>query len=145
MLKKFLTESRDGKRHRRKRGRCKEGDKDAERFDFNGVADSHEHIGYFGCIVVSSLSESSVKGLLNKLCQPIETNWYSDPNVCQRSWRWDALFYALGVRATLSALHQQQRCPCLPLLPSFGTRSRRGHASNFSKEMGKSLDFLLAS
>jgi hypothetical protein len=63
MLKKFLTESRDGKRQWRKQGRCKEGDKDAQRFDFNGVADSHKHIGYFGCIVVSRLSEGSFKGL----------------------------------------------------------------------------------
>jgi hypothetical protein len=31
--------------------------------DFNGVADSHKHIGYFGCVAVSRLFEGSVKGL----------------------------------------------------------------------------------
>jgi hypothetical protein len=31
--------------------------------DFNGVADGHKHIGYFGCVAVSCLFEGSVKSL----------------------------------------------------------------------------------
>jgi len=36
---------------------------EAERFDFDGVADGHKHIGYFGCVAVSRLFEGSFKGL----------------------------------------------------------------------------------
>jgi hypothetical protein len=32
-------------------------------FDFDGVADGHKHIGYFGCVALSRLFESSFKGL----------------------------------------------------------------------------------
>jgi hypothetical protein len=44
-------------------------------FDFDGVADGHKHIGYFGCIALSRLFESSVKDGYPCLCSATFSDW----------------------------------------------------------------------
>jgi hypothetical protein len=44
--------------------------------DFDGVADGHKHIGYFGCVALSRLFESSVKDGYPCLCSATFSDWY---------------------------------------------------------------------
>jgi len=54
----------------------KEGDKDAERIDIDGVVDSYKHLGNFGSIAISRLFESSDKDGYSCLCPATFSNWY---------------------------------------------------------------------